>query len=179
MMHRINRYILAMLVAAILSLVSSPAWAETPPWAPPHTGFVYAVIIIVLVGALLALLIIRVALSSSGWSLADALSEEAEVTAVVTTPEGQTEPKLDDSNKPVMITEMRASSSRLIALMGMMAILLMFIGFGTFALYSFAHTGKMPADINKVISFLAAGLTLFAPYVVNKFSSIFASLSPK
>ncbi len=97
----------------------------------------YLVIFIVLVGSLLVLLFIRASLGNSGWSLGDVLSEETDVTAMVTNAAGQTEPKLDSSGKPVMITEMRASSSRLIALMGMMSILLMFLGFGTFALYSF------------------------------------------
>jgi hypothetical protein len=140
---------------------------------------VYVVIAIVLVGALLALAFIRAALSLSTWSLADALSEETEVTAMITNAAGQPEPKLDAAGKPLMITEMRASASRLIALMGMMVILLMFLGFGAFALYSFANMGSMPADINKVISFLVAGLTLFAPYVVNKFSAMFESLAPR
>lgn len=63
--------------------------------------------------------------------------------------------------------------------MGMIVILLMFLGFGAFALYSFAKTGNMPDSIDKVVNFLVAGLTLFAPYVVNKFSKVFESLSPK
>jgi hypothetical protein len=90
-----------------------------------------------------------------------------------------TKPRLDTSGKPLMITELRASVSRVVALMGMITILLMFLGFGTFALLSFANTGNMPNSIDKVVSFLVAGLTLFAPYVVNKFSAIFESLSPK
>ncbi len=78
-----------------------------------------------------------------------------------------------------MKTEMRASVSRLVALMGMMVILLMFLGFGSFALYEFAVTGSVPDSIDKAIKFLVAGLTLFAPYVVNKFSNLFESLAPK
>ena len=179
MPNRIARYILLLLTAWIPALVSTPAWAQDTDWAAPHVGVVYVVIFTVLIGSLLAILFIRAALGNSEWSLADALSEESEVTLMATNAAGQREAKLDASGKPVMVTEMRASSSRLIALMGMMSILLMFIGFGTFALFSFAYTGSMPADINKVISFLAAGLTLFAPYVVNKFSGMFESLAPK
>jgi hypothetical protein len=178
MVHRMARYTLSGLVVSLPALVSTPAWAEATTWEKPSPWFVYAVIFIVLVGSLLALLFIRAALSDSKWSLADALSEEAEVTAM-TTKDGKAEAVLDDSKKPIMITEMCASTSRLIALMGMIVILLMFLAFGAFALYSFANTGKMPDDINKVISFLVAGLTLFAPYVVNKFSAMFESLSPK
>jgi hypothetical protein len=63
--------------------------------------------------------------------------------------------------------------------MGMLVILLMFLGFGSFALFHFAMTGKMPGDIDQIVNFLVAGMTLFAPYVVNKFSSLFESLAPK
>ena len=62
---------------------------------------------------------------------------------------------------------------------GMIVILLLFIGFGVFALFSFAKTGNMPESMDNVVDFLLAGLTLFAPYVVNRFSNLFESLSPK
>jgi hypothetical protein len=184
MAHRMARSVLSGIVISLPALLSPLAWAQeqpaapAPAWIMPPAWFVYTIIFVVLGGSLLALLFIRAAVGNSSWSLADALSEEAEVTAMVTNAQGQTVAQLDASDKPVLVTEMRASSSRLIALMGMMGILLMFLGFGTFALYSFALTGRMPADINKAISFLVAGLTLFAPYVVNKFSSMFESLSP-
>jgi hypothetical protein len=170
--------------AMVLLLVAVPGWAQTSgavqgAWAAPRAWFVYAVLAVVLFGTLVSIVLIRAALAHSRWSLADALSEEVEVTATVQTAAGDQEPKLDASGKPFMITEMRASSSRVIALMGMMAILLMFMGFGVFALYSFAFTGAMPAQIDKVIYFLLSGMTLFAPYVVNQFRSIFESLAPK
>jgi len=47
------------------------------------------------------------------------------------------------------------------------------------ALYSFAQTGTIPANLDKVVDFLLAGLTLFAPYTVNKFSKIFEGFAPK
>ena len=34
-------------------------------------------------------------------------------------------------------------------------------------------------DLDKVQGFLVSGLTLFAPYLVNKFASVFESLAPK
>lgn len=37
----------------------------------------------------------------------------------------------------------------------------------------------MPDDIDRIVDFLVAGMTLFAPYVVNKFSSLFEGLAPK
>ena len=166
-------------IALAVALGATPAWAQAPTdWAAPRPWFVYTVIIVVLVATLLSLILIRAALSRSHWSLADALSEEAEVTATVTDANGQKTPLLNNG-QPVSIAEMRASVSRLIALMGMLAILLMFVGFGAFSLYTFAMTGTVSAQIDKVIYFLMSGMTLFAPYVVNQFRSIFESLSPK
>jgi len=180
MKYQIRRYVQLVIATALLTLASTPVWAQQPgSWTAPDKWFVYLVIIIVLFGSLVTLLVIRTALSASNWSLAKALSEEAEVTAMKTDASGNTKPRLDSSKKPVMITELCPSTSRLVAFMGMIVILLMFIGFGSFALYSFAVTGNMPNSIDKVVNFLLAGLTLFAPYAVNKFSSMFESLSPK
>ena len=88
-------------------------------------------------------------------------------------------PIMDASDKPLMVTKLYASSSRLMALMGTIVILLMFLAFGSFSLFAFAKTGEMPKSINEVVKFLVAGLTLFAPYAVNKFSKLFEGLSPK
>ena len=157
---------------------ATPAWSQTlaSPAGTPAPWFVYTVIIIVFVGALLAIAFVRAAVANSTWSLADALSEEAEVTAI---DEATSKPILDKSDKPLTLTELRASSTRLIALVGMFMILLMFLGFGSFSMYRFAITGEMPRGIDDVIDFLLAGLALFAPYVANKFSSLFESLAPK
>ncbi len=149
-----------------------------PAWQAPKSGFVYTVVTVVLAGSLIALILIRAALVNSKWSLSDALSEEVEVTAVETV-NGAQKPMLDANQQPLTITEMRASTSRVVALMGMIVIIMMFLGFGTFALYEFAVTGNMPQSIDNVVDYLLAGLTLFAPYVVNKFSTMFASLTPK
>jgi len=170
----------------IASIMSVPALAEEVTGsgdgvvkAVPDSWFIYSVIILVLIGSLITLLVIRSALGDSRWSIADALSEEVEITATRTDDKGVSTVIYDDAGKPAMVTELRASSSRVIAFMGMIVILLMFLGFGSFALYYFAKTGKMPDSIDKVVNYLMAGLTLFAPYIVNKFSSIFESLAPK
>lgn len=151
---------------------AEPAWVAPKPW------FIYTVIGIVLIGSIYALLLIRAALANSKWSISDALSEETAVTATKTV-NGTEEPMLDANQQPVTISEMRASTSRLVALLGMIVIVMMFLGFGTFALFEFAVTGNMPKSIDNVVNYLLAGLTLFAPYVANKFSSIFSSLTPK
>jgi hypothetical protein len=110
--------------------------------------------------------------------LADALSEEASVVSLEADGHGGFRPRLDADGKPIMITELRASSSRMIALVGMILILLMFLGFGIFSIYFFAKTGVMPITDN-IVNFLTAGMTLFAPYLVNQFSALFEKLTPK
>jgi hypothetical protein len=162
-------------------LAAADRKAEVNPhlWQAPSRGMVYTVIGVVLSGSFIALLFIRASLIDLNWKLADALSEDVEISLVTTNAEGKEEVKLDASNKPTMVTVMSASVSRLIAFMGMMVILFMFLGFGIFAMYSFAFTGEMPASTDMVIKFLAGGMTLFAPYLVNQFSKIFESISPK
>lgn len=156
--------------------------AGSPPapqgWSAPDDWLVYAVSIAVLVIAFFAIAGIRRALANTKWSLADALSEEVQVTGWDTsvTPN---KPLLDASGNPLLVTEMCASSSRVIALMGMLVILLMFLGFGVFSLFSFGKTGTLPDSMSNVVDFLLSGLTLFAPYLVNKFSGLFGGLSSR
>lgn len=147
-------------------------------WIAGESWLIYAVISIIFFGSLISVALIRSALSSSEWSLADALSEEAKVTLLEPDGDKGFKPKLDAAGNPVMITELRASSSRMIAFVGMLLILLMFLGFGIFSIYSFAKTGVMPNTEN-IVNFLVAGLTLFAPYLVNQFASLFEKLAPK
>ncbi|WP_446009383.1 hypothetical protein [Candidatus Electrothrix sp.] len=148
---------------------------ETAPAPVPSTCFVYGVIFFGMLSSIVSMLLIRSALVNAQWSLADALSEKVEVTER----EKDGTPLLDENNQPVLIKKMQASSSRMVALMGTIAILFLFLSFGAVALFHFAKTGKMPDGIDKVVTFLTAGLTLFAPYVVNKFSKSFEMLSPK
>jgi len=166
----------AMAVPAV-ALPLRSAWAQAAP--APEGWFVYGVIGVVLIGALIALLMIRGAIYGTTWSLSDALSEPNEVTGTTVGAGGRPEPRLDADGRPVQVVEMRASTSRLIALMGMIAILLMFLGFGAFALRHFATTGRMPEDMDDAINFLVAGMTLFAPYAVNKFTELFKNLAPR
>lgn len=151
---------------------------QSKEWVAADPRLIYAVISVIFLGSLISVALIRSALSDSKWSLADALSEEAKVSSLEADGNGGFKPRLDAAGNPVMITELRASSSRMIALVGMMVILLMFLGFGIFAVYSFSKTGVMP-DTENITNFLIAGLTLFAPYLVNQFAAIFEKLAPK
>lgn len=167
------RYAAAVSVAAVLLLVTAAARAADVSgagWQKPEDWFIYAVIIVVFVLFLVILAIVRDVLGRGGsaWSLADALSEEVDLSV----PDANGKP-YSVNGQVVKATEMRASSSRLIAFLGTLAILLLFMGFGVFILWNFAHTGEIKGA-NDIQRYLLGGLTLFAPYVVNKFASIFA-----
>ncbi len=150
-------------------LASAAAWAADAASAPASTGwqappdqFIYAVIVIVYLGVFIAFAIVcRVLSENQSWSLATALSEEADIT--VDGPNGQ----------QVKKTELAASSSRLIAFVGTIAILFLFLGFGAFILWEYAEKGTV-SNTDTIGKYLLGGLTLFAPYIVNKFSSVFA-----
>lgn len=159
------------------ALLTASAWAQetSSNWAPPADWFIYLIIIAVLLGSLVSILLIRAALSTNGWSLSDALSEEIDITEK----DDSGKPVMDASNKPLIVRKLCPSSSRMVALMGMIVILFMFLAFGSFPLFYFAKTGEMPSSLDDVVKFLVAGLTLFAPYAVNKFSSFFEGLTPK
>ena len=177
MKNKIRHYTQILLLFFIFMFVAIPVWADDSPcdWVPPANWFIYLVLFIVLIGSLISILIIRNSLSNTEWSLANALSEGIQLTEI-----GEDgKPVMVDKDKPLMVTKLTASSSRMVALMGMIVILLMFLAFGSFALFAFAKTGKMPSSIDQVVKFLLAGLTLFAPYAVNKFSKLFEGLAPK
>ena len=138
---------------------------------PPPDVLVYLVLALVLAGLCLALASVRRALGApaSSWSLSDALSEEADLS-------------VDQAGLPYTVngavvkkTVLVASTSRLIALVGMFAIVSLFIGFGFLELWAFAKTGMLFAA-SDILKFLLGGTTLFAPYLVNKFASVFSSV---
>ena len=116
------------------------------------------VIITVFLG--LAFLLVRKALiSSSWWSLADALSEEAGNQGVL--PVGQ---------RPEMV----ASSSRLIALLGLLVLLALFLGVGYSILWAL-YTGNSLPNISDLTSFFLSGLALFSPYAFNQVKEAFTA----
>lgn len=143
----------------------------------PELFTVLAIIGIAGIG-LFILGMIKSTLSNSKFSLADVLSEEAKITSLEADGSGGFKPRFDAAGNPVMITELRGSSSRVIAFVGMIVILLMFMGFGIFSLYAFAVQGEMP-DSQNIVYFLLGGSMLFAPYGANQFSALFEKLAPK
>jgi hypothetical protein len=152
----------------------------TPTAALADTGnsdstFAVVVVVVVLLGVVLAFIAVGNGLAKSTWSLADALSEEADLTPESPT-SGAPAPAVGapPPGRPTTVSELRASSSRLIALVGAIAITFVFLGFGAVALYKYA-TGQSIPDVDNVLKFLAGGAALFAPYAVNKISTVGSS----
>jgi len=167
-------------ILAIVTGAQAQAPAAAPPTdaipVPPSTWFVYTVIIAIFVIAFIALALVRSSIEDSRFSLGDALSEEGLQTVMDRDAAGHEAPRIGGDGKPMTMTVMVGSISRVIALLGTIALMVLFIGFGTFVMFYFATGQGVPKDLDKVVNFLFAGLTLFAPYVVNKFSSLFDSL---
>lgn len=131
---------------------------------------IFALIIIVLV-------VLYIQLNRAGWSLANAISEPTHLSIPLgenwAQSQGDNQARIKSlglSGPPRPVTLMEASTSRLIALAGTVAILMIYVGFGIFSLYTFGLTCQMPASTVAVSTFLYSGLTLFAPYVANKLS---------
>jgi hypothetical protein len=103
-------------------------------------------------------------LRSRDWQLGDAVSEEA----------GNQPNPLPVDKKPVMV----ASSSRLIALLGLLTILVVFLGFGYYFLYSAFAGTLQSADMKSVIYYLFSGAVMFAPYLANQLREAFTAFSP-
>lgn len=93
------------------------------------------------------------------WSIGDALSEESTY-----------QPK-EIRQKSDIITF--ASSSRLIALLGLLGILTTVVGIGYAIMWELFLYGTMP-DLSGVRTFLYGSACLFAPYLANQVSSVFA-----
>lgn len=91
-----------------LAVTASPAVAQTNTTQGSGT-FGYIVVGIVVVGTMVGLGTIRSSLLTSTWSLADALSEEAEVSLIDNATQ---KPVLDAAGKPVSITKLCPSTSR-------------------------------------------------------------------
>lgn len=134
---------------------------------------------------IVTLVVIYWRLQHSGWSIANAISEPTHLSIPLdehwAQSQGDTRARikaLAPDGPPRSVILMEASSSRLIALAGMVAILLIYVGFGVFSLYTFGLTCQMPASSVAVSTFLYSGLTLFAPYVANKFSGLLQPSRP-
>ncbi|MFI4999690.1 MAG: hypothetical protein ACHQK9_07400 [Reyranellales bacterium] len=94
--------------------------------------------------------------NKTGWSLANALSEEVDFTL----PSGGKE------------TRLVASTSRLIALFGLIVLLAMYLAVGAVVIVKFAAGQEVP-NLTDVYHFFLAGAGLFVPYTINQVRSAF------
>jgi hypothetical protein len=169
----------AAFVAALIGPLFGASRALAQPAAAPtpdaRVWLALTVIVVLALIGLAALVFINAALGrTKQWSLSNALSEETDLPAKDS--QGNT---VLYNGAPVLEPVLVASTSRLIALYGLFAILLLYLGCGAFVLYDLGTGQPLPADLDQVEKFLMTGLTLFAPYLVNKFASVFESLAPK
>ena len=124
--------------------------------------WVITILLIFLVLLITVTLIIYMA--TGNWSLGDALSEEAAF-----------QPK-DITGRGNLI--MVASSSRLIALLGLFGILTIVLGVGYSIIWNLFVNGSVPS-LASVRSFLFGAATLFAPYLANQLREAFDSKQPE
>ena len=94
------------------------------------------------------------------WLLADALSEEA-----------------TEESQGVKTVRLVASTSRLIALFGLIVILVLFLSFGIITIWSFGRTGKAPTDLAELAKYLLGGAALFIPYGINQIRATFDNVT--
>ena len=144
------------------------AWAGAEAKIEMPDGGLAAILAIIGFVFVLALLWVNnsLARAGNGWSLVDALSEESEQTATNAAGEATT------------AVRMIASSSRLIALLGLMGILTLFMGCGAIMLWILGKGGNVKENAESYSTFLMYGVVMFAPYMVNKFSAIFEKFGP-
>ena len=159
-----------LLVGLVLLLNPCMIWAQPASTSAPSFGVSKDTVFwttFCIMTAILAFAFLFVALGllrSGDWHLGDALSEEA----------GNQPNPLPAGTKPVMV----ASSSRLIALLGLLNILGVFLGFGYYFLYTaFAGTTVQAADMKSVIYYLFSGAVMFAPYLANQLRDAFTSFA--
>jgi len=136
----------------------------------PTNGFGAAILIalsyIFVLGAIARIASMLISTQTPVWNLNAALSEEVEFTST------------DGNGVKTTKTEMVASSSRVIALFGLIVLLVLFMGMGSIAMWHFATTGEMP-DFGGIMNFFYAGAGLFVPYGLNQFKAAFEAFGPK
>lgn len=153
--------------APIVSGSASPKTAAqrsqaVEPTAPASLALLVGVAALVLSLAFVRGGLRRPTTTGQVWSLADATSEESTITR---------------DGTPT--TVMTASTSRLIALYGMLVILIVYLSTATIVLWDLAATGRSPSGLDKVMNFMLGGVSLFAPYAANQVRAAFESIGKK
>ena len=87
-----------------------------------------------------------------------------------------------DRTEPVEveIQESVLSTSKTIALIGSIAILLLFMSFGAVTIAKYLYIGTVPyGQMSKILHFLLGGSVLFVPYIINKIFNAGRSLTKR
>src|SRR5271169_886657 len=134
--------VLVTLVTVSMTMANARADQQSAGAPPPCTAappsVIWAAFILTMLLILLLFLMVAVGLlRSKDWHLGDAVSEEA----------GNQPSTLPVGTKPVMV----ASSSRLIALLGLLVILVMFLGFGYYFLYAAFTCNLETGNVKQVV----------------------------
>jgi len=188
---------------AILAPVSAKALETLQPGMNDATcrtmapALVYVITIGIFLCILGSIVYIKLWLESQGWSIANAISEPTHLKVPleynwllsagdknalkIRRRRRKNLQSAQDSEQRdiVSLTCLEASSSRAIALVGTVCILLLFSGFGAFALFNFGLTCTLPESMPDITKFLLTGLSFFVPYSADKVSKMFNVRSPK
>jgi hypothetical protein len=152
-------------VSAFATLLLCTSDARADDAAEPLSGaiFSYCLLGAIALALIACLVAVRAALWRQGWSLREALSEKPAIRS------GGRDEITDDQ-----AFEAPASVSRLIALIGFIAILTLYVGFGLAAMRRLAAGSPLPdrGQFGDVELFLCAGATMFLPYLANKFELV-------
>ncbi len=130
---------------------------------PTQTFWTFWILIGLITGLLACVLLALVGglRQAAAWSIGDALSEEA----------GNQPNPLPAGQKPIMV----ASSSRLIAFLGLSVILILYLGFGYIIVWDHFFSPNRTIDAKTLLTFLFGGATMFAPYLANQLREAFSS----
>jgi len=144
-------------------------------------GYFWFVIVAVSAFILFAFATLRTSLAGSKWNLADALSE-AEAQQNPSAGTGGASPSAaagtsggggsaaGNQGAPVM----SASSSRLIAFVGMIIISALYLGVGYYTLWAlFFGQAQEIENVKQTGTLFLTGSALFAPYAFNKLADVF------
>ena len=170
---------LAAAKAAALSASAAAAAAPAEPvltFVPELTLWFVLAMFVIGVGVPIR----KLSRDASGWSLTDALSEKnpshapvAIVQAAVAVVPGDVAP----AAAPPVDPGSSASASRLVAFLGTIAILAMFMGFGLYAIWA-AFNGRAAEardTLKAMSSYLLYGSAMYAPYAFNQIKAAFSS----
>ena len=130
-------------------------------WFTPKASIGYILVSVLLLGTTFSILSVRDLLANSTWSLAEALTE--------TTTEKVADPQ--NPGQTTLRTTSKSSMSRLIAMMGMMAILILYVCIGCACVWTLTQEGKFPDSALQGAAFLTSGISLFVPYVASRASA--------